>query len=149
MDWVGSVIGTLTDERYRITEPRKHLLRRVAAYRTPFTAEQLYADTRGADGSVGRATVYRTLELLSETGWLSRIHREDGEHAYVAASSRHQHHLVCKACGDVVPFEGCDLDALLGGLADRLGFRIEGHWLEAFGQCHRCQRAAQPSLHGS
>jgi Fur family ferric uptake transcriptional regulator len=146
MGWIDGVIDTLAEERHRITEPRRNLLQMVAGYRSPFTAEQLYADVRDAHPSIGRATVYRTLDLLHARGWLSRVHREDGEHAYVLADSGHQHYLVCKGCGEVTAFEGCDLDALLGGLASRLGFEIEGHWLEAFGRCRRCRRASgQPA----
>lgn len=146
MDWVDGVTAMLSEERHRITEPRKSLLHRIVRYRQPFTAEQLYTDVRESDKSIGRATVYRMLDLLASNGWLARVHREDSEHAYVISSSRHQHHLVCKGCGDVIAFEGCDLDAVLGGLAQRLGFRVEGHWLEAFGRCHRCQLSAKPSV---
>ncbi len=139
MDWADGVIAMLSEQGHRITEPRKNLLRRITAYKHPFTAEQLYADERQSDQSVGRATVYRMLDLLHSAGWLARVHRDDSDHAYVISHSRHQHHLVCSSCGDVVAFEGCDLDAVLGGLAQRLGFKVEGHWLEAFGSCRRCQ----------
>jgi Fur family transcriptional regulator, ferric uptake regulator len=140
MDWVDSVVDELSNERHRITEPRKDLLRRIAAYSRPFTAEQVYADTQDAGKTIGRATVYRTLELLLSRRWLARIHREDGEHAYVVTDGGHEHHLVCTICGTAIAFEGCDFDAMLGGLAQRLGFQIEGHWVEAFGRCQRCQR---------
>jgi len=145
MNWIEGVIGTLSKERHRITRPRSNLLHIIAGYRSPFTAEQLYADVQGKHPSIGRATVYRTLDLLHSRGWLARVHRDDGEHAYVVADSRHQHYLVCKACGDVTAFEGCDVDSLLGGLARRLGFEIEGHWLEAFGRCRRCSHTSTPA----
>ena len=84
--------------------------------------------------------MYRTLELLHKNQWLGLVHRSEGEHGYVVAEPGHQHHLVCRSCGNVIAFQGCDLEALLGGLAERLNFRIEGHWLEAFGVCQMCQR---------
>lgn len=52
MDWVGSVVDELSKDRYWITEPRRDLLQRIAGYSRPFTAEQVYADVRGA----GRST---------------------------------------------------------------------------------------------
>lgn len=142
VDWVESVLCTLSEERHRITGPRKSLLRCIVGYTQPFTAEQVYADMHDSGIPVGRATVYRTLELLHSRHWLARIHREDSEHAYVVTDGGHQHHLVCTGCGAVTAFEGCDLNALLGGLTHRLGFQVEGHWLEAFGRCQRCQRTA-------
>ncbi len=140
MSWTDDIITTLSLERHRITEPRKSLLRRIANYPRPFTAEQLFADVQAAGEPIGRATVYRTLELLLSRRWLARIHRDDGEHAYVITDGGHEHHLVCTSCGSAIAFEGCDVHALLGGLAQRLGFQIEGHWLEAFGRCQHCQR---------
>ncbi len=112
---------------------------RILRRSTAFTAEELVAELQAA--AVGRATVYRTLELLHAHQWLHLVHRPEGEHGYVVGEPGHHHHLVCRACGSVIAFEGCALDTLLGGLAERLGFRIEGHWLEAFGVCRSCQRA--------
>ena len=146
MHWVDTVVGELSAEGHRITEPRKNLLRRIVGYTRPFTAEELYTGVQQAGEPIGRATVYRTLELLLSRRWLARIHRDDGEHAYVVTDGGHQHHLVCTGCGSVIAFEGCDVDALLGGLAQRLGFQIDGHWLEAFGQCQRCQRTGERVL---
>jgi Fe2+ or Zn2+ uptake regulation protein len=144
---VETVVRDLTEERYRITASRRSLLRRIAAYTRPFTAEQLYADIRAGGEPGGRATVYRTLDLLLAHHWLLRVHGEEGDHAYVVTDGGHQHPLVCSSCGLVIAFEGCDLNALLGGLADRLGFKVEGHWLEAFGKCRACQRtSAGPPL---
>lgn len=125
-----------------MTGPRRTILDQILRYTAPFTAEELLADLQKADGQVGRATVYRTLELLHHYEWLSLVHRPEGEHGYVVAEPGHQHHLVCRRCGNVVAFQGCELETLLGGLAERLNFRIEGHWLEAFGVCQRCQRLA-------
>lgn len=142
MDWANEIVKELSAEGHRITEPRKSLLRRIAKYTQPFSAEQLYADVQQSNDAIGRATVYRTLDLLLSRHWLARIHRDDGEHAYVIAAGAHEHHLVCTRCGSVTSFEGCDIDGLIGGLAQRLGFQIEGHWLEAFGQCQRCRRVS-------
>lgn len=145
MDWVNTVVNELSAEGHRITEPRKKLLRRLTGYTQPFSAEQVYADVQKDAEAIGRATVYRTLELLLARHWLARIHRDDGEHSYVLSDGGHEHHLVCTNCGSVTAFEGCDLDVLIGGLAQRLGFQIEGHWLEAFGRCQRCQRTVGAS----
>lgn len=120
-------------------------MRRLTGYTQPFSAEQVYADVQTDAETIGRATVYRTLDLLLARSWLARVHRDDGEHSYVLSDGGHEHHLVCTTCGSVTVFEGCDVEALIGGLAQRLGFLIEGHWLEAFGRCQRCQRTAGQS----
>ncbi len=138
--WAEQVVEHLAEEGHRVTEPRRCILQHILRYTAPFTAEELLADLQAAKVPVGRATVYRTLELLQGYQWLSLVHRPEGEHGYVVTEPGHRHHLVCRNCGTVIAFEGCDMEAILGGLAQRLNFRIEGHWLEAFGICQVCQR---------
>ncbi len=146
MPWVEQVLAHLSAGGHRVTEPRRIILERITRYAQPFSAEQLFKDLGGASGSIGRATIYRTIDLLLEDGWLARVHwsplkeAASGEHAYVPVARGHQHHMVCKHCGLVVAFEGCDIDEILGGLARRLNFRVEGHWLEVYGLCQICQR---------
>ena len=82
--------------------------------------------------------MYRTLEVLTATHWVARIHRDDGEHAYLPAQP-HKHQLVCTNCGKTLLFDTCDLDGALMELGQRTGFLIEGHSLEAFGICANCQ----------
>jgi Fur family ferric uptake transcriptional regulator len=147
MPWVEKVLTHLSDGGHRVTEPRRAILDRIAQYQQPFSAEQLFRDVNGDNGAIGRATVYRTVELLHDGHWLARVHwnaAHDGEiadeHAYVPVEQGHQHHLICKRCGSVVAFEGCDIDGILGGLARRLNFRVDDHWLEVYGLCQVCQR---------
>jgi Fur family ferric uptake transcriptional regulator len=147
MTWVEKVLSHLSDQGHRVTSPRRAILERIAQYNHPFSAEQLFKDVGGESGPIGRATVYRTVDLLHDDHWLARVHwsasRETAttdEHAYVPIEQGHQHHLVCKNCGVVIAFHGCDIDGLLGGLAQRLNFRVDDHWLEIYGLCQVCQR---------
>jgi Fur family transcriptional regulator, ferric uptake regulator len=145
MAWVENVLAYLSDKGHRVTEPRRAILDRIVGYAQPFSAEQLFKDLGGDSGPIGRATVYRTIDLLLGEHWLARVHWNPSkeaadDHAYVPVEQGHKHHLVCTNCGSVAAFEGCDLDGLLGGLARRLNFRVDGHWLEIYGLCQVCQR---------
>lgn len=139
LGWTDRVVQHLGEQGHRMTGPRRQILERILGYTIPFTAEELVAELQATGVHVGRATVYRTLELLQTQQWLRLVHRVGGEHGYVVGEPGHQHHLVCRSCGAVITFEGCDLQHMLSGLAERLHFRIEGHWLEAFGMCRNCQ----------
>lgn len=149
MVWAERVLEALSAKGHRVTAPRRAILDQIASYVQPFSAEQLWQDLNETSihGTIGRATIYRTVELLIDENWLARVHWSrsketiaDGDHSYVVVEPGHQHHLVCKNCGTVVAFQGCDIDHLLGGLARRLNFRVDGHWLEAYGLCQSCQR---------
>ncbi len=134
MSWVENILAHLSQQGHRVTEPRRAILERIVRYSQPFTTEQLFKDLGGEQSSIGRATVYRTVDLLLADRWLARVHWS------VPVEQGHQHHMVCKHCGAVAAFEGCDIDAILGGLARRLNFRVDGHWLEIYGLCQTCQR---------
>ncbi|MBA3470486.1 MAG: transcriptional repressor [Herpetosiphonaceae bacterium] len=143
MTWANDVLYALSKDGLRVTEPRRTIVEHIVLRAGPFTAEQLVGELP----EVGRATIYRTLEVLSTGHWLARIHHDEGEHAYIPAAP-HKHQLVCTRCGTAVTFDTCDLDGLMAQLSQRTGFAIEGHALEAFGVCQQCQpaRPAGPQL---
>lgn len=132
----------LVQHGYRLTKPRAAVVDRVLTYRQPFTAEQLVADMGAVGGSIGRATIYRTLEILAAIDVLSRIIQPDGRPAYVCDSTGHRHHIVCSTCGTAVAFTFCPLDELVPALARDTSFQIHDHLLEVFGVCPSCQIVA-------
>lgn len=134
MAWENDVLRSLNEQGCRMTGPRRLIVRTIASRREPFTAEQLVAELP----DVGRATIYRTLDMLAASHWLARIHHDEGDHAYLPAHP-HQHQLVCTRCGTAVAFNTCDLDGILSQLGKSTGFVIQGHALEAFGLCGQCQ----------
>src|SRR6266536_3854287 len=139
MTWVESVLTHLSNQGHRVTEPRRAILERIVRYTQPFGAEQLYQDLGGESGPIGRATVYRTVDLLLADHWLARVHWSPGkettsdDHAYVPVEQGHQHQLVCRTCGSVATFEGCEIAALLGGPARLRDFHGAADWLEVAG----------------
>lgn len=144
--WVKAVRSSWQAAGYRMTEPRERVLRSIARYTTPFSAEELYEALKLGEAPPGRATVYRTLEQLHSAGWLARIHPQAGEMGYIPSLPGHLHHLVCTCCGAVIAFEGCALGDLLERLSLQTSFAIEGHLLQLYGRCAACQaRSAQDS----
>lgn len=137
---IDHLLAHLAARGYRMTSPRRQIVAMLAA-RGSMTAQELYDALRRAGSGVGRATVFRTLELLSQLGAVERVHLPDGCHTYVLTRPGHHHHLVCSDCGTVLEFSDCQLDGLLAGLAERTAFRIDSHWLEVFGLCRDCQTA--------
>lgn len=129
----------LSQAGYRITQPRQAVIRALledAGYSSPAMVHQ---GARRHCPTVGLVTVYRTLDLLSELGFVRRIHAEDGCHGYAIANHGHHHHLICRKCGAVIEFEGCDLSPFLARVSQDTGYLIEDHLLELVGVCIRCQ----------
>ena len=124
----------IEDRGYRSTAPRRALIRTVEARDWHFTAEELRKDLP----MMGRATVYRCLNLLVETGILCRVLLEDGSLHYQLSHRGHHHHLICTECGLSQDLLGCDIEGLLEEKATQHNFQPQGHRLEVYGRCHNC-----------
>jgi len=109
-------------------------------YFKQITAEQLVTELQPRD--VSRATIYRTLDLLVELGFIQRIPLAEGCHSYAGAARVHGHHLVCSLCGRAEEFADCDLDPMMNALQAKTGFTIDIHMLELVGRCPQCQASA-------
>lgn len=123
----------------RATAPRHAIADLISRRTGHFTAADLIADARSGNIRIGRATVFRTLDLLNAQGALERIDLPSGEHAYVAcAPEQHHHHVVCRNCGRSVEVGDAGLQSVVGEIARRSGFRIDSHRLELYGLCPEC-----------
>lgn len=124
---------------YRVTAPRRVVAQLVADQAGHFSAADLVTAARARRLGVGRATIFRTLDVLGELDLVERIDLPSGEHAYVACEPSHHHHIVCSRCGRSQDVDDAGLRAVVGDLARRTGFRIDAHRLELFGLCPGCQ----------
>src|SRR3954451_8427767 len=125
----------------RLTGPRRKVVDLIAARDGHFTAADLVADVRERRLGIGRATVFRALDVLTELGVVERLDLPSGEHAYVACEPTHHHHVVCSGCGRAVDVEDAGLGSVVNAVEARTGYRIDRHRLELFGLCPACRAA--------
>lgn len=120
----------------RLTTQREIIARKVFSHTEHFDAESLCQDVRGEDRSVSRATVYRTINLLVESGMVEEQDFGKGYKTYEQVTSQpHHEHLVCTVTGKVIEFEDEELNKLLQRVALRHNFQMTGHSLRIFGVC--------------
>ena len=124
----------IEDRGYRSTAPRQALVRMVSGIDRHFTADELGNKLP----QVGRATVFRCLNLLMEAGILCRVALEDGSLHYQLSHRGHHHHLICTECGSSEDLLGCDIEGKLNERVALHHFQMEGHRLEVYGRCRRC-----------
>jgi Fur family ferric uptake transcriptional regulator len=135
------IVAALDRAGYRLTEPRRSLAALIAEQDGHFTAAELVTAARAAHSGVGRATVFRTLELLEGIGAVERLDLPNGEHAYVGCEPAHHHHVVCSRCGRATEIDDSGLRSVVQDVARQTGFRVDDHRLELFGICPDCQVA--------
>jgi Fur family ferric uptake transcriptional regulator len=133
------IAGILRKNGNKLTHQRHLVLKVMAASHDHLTPEDIYEKLRLEDPRIGRVTVYRTLDLLSNLNLVCKVHSEGGCRSYMMRRPiEHHHHLVCSGCGKVVDFTNCSLDETEKTLAEKSGFTIKGHLLEFYGLCQNC-----------
>lgn len=126
---------------YKITPPRLAVLEVIQAKGEHLNPNEILELAQDICPGMGRATVYRTLELLTQLGIVRPIYVGESGPTYIRADGNH-HHLVCSQCGRVVDFDRCVADEMTEELATRFGFEITSHLLEFYGVCPQCRKAA-------
>lgn len=109
------------------------------------TAEEIYDCVKEEHADIGLATVYRTVQLMSELNVIDRFRLDDGYVRYEigkmeAEKTHHHHHLVCLNCGTVFAFEDDMLESLEGKIQESMGFSVVDHEVKLFGYCEGCQK---------
>ena len=107
------------------------------------SAEDVHDILRTEKAEIGLATVYRTLELLSDLGILQKMEFGDGCSRYEVNDTdptrHHHHHLICTKCGKVEEFDEDLLETLEADIERKTGFRTLDHQVKFFGICKECQ----------
>jgi len=91
------------------------------------------------DSSIGRASVFRTLDLLTSLSIIRPTYMNSSmTPTYVLMPDGHHHHIVCTNCNRIIEFENCGLGAIAAELEERLHVKLTGHLLEFYGLCDKC-----------
>ncbi|WP_420644653.1 Fur family transcriptional regulator [Candidatus Leptofilum sp.] len=129
----------LKQKGYRLTSSRQKIVQALLDCGGHITADGLLEVIHQTDITVGRMTVYRTLELLSELGLIRPVYQGTGAAHYILLDGGHHHHLICSGCDAVFEFDECGLQEVGKLLAERFNFAVEGHLVEFYGRCQNCQ----------
>jgi len=125
-------------EGKRNTVQRQLILDAVKTLNTHATAEQVVEYLARTHPSIGRATVYRNLSLMSESGDLLRIGSFYGSTHY--DHNLHEHfHFVCSKCKQIIDVDG-DISDVLGKFKDMRGFDIDSCSVSFGGLCWECKQ---------
>lgn len=131
------IVERLRAAGYKITPPRLAVLEVIEQKGEHLNPNEILEQAKAIHPALGRATVYRTLELLTQLGIVRPIYVGETGPTYIRADGNH-HHIVCSQCGRVVDFEQCVADQMTHDLAERFNFRITSHLLEFYGVCGDC-----------
>jgi Fur family ferric uptake transcriptional regulator len=140
-DWRAHTLATLAQAGFRRGGARTAIVELLAAQDCALTAQEIDDRLRAEGRSVGRASVYRILELLTERRLVQRIDVGQGVARYepLLPSGAHHHHLVCDTCGQIAPFEDASLEQAIERVARRVSFSVGDHEVVLHGVCGGCR----------
>jgi Fur family ferric uptake transcriptional regulator len=112
------------------------------------SAKDVYLELQREFPDIGLTTVYRTLDLLTRAGIVTKINSGDGQYRYelsAGGEKGHHHHLICISCGKILDYKDFEAEELElikkteAVLAKKFGFEISGHNIEFLGRCEICR----------
>lgn len=132
-----NVLDELKKNGYRLTKPRRELLKVLKEY--PLTVQEIYSSLQKRKINMDLTSVYRSLELFVEMGVVHVIQLgEDKKRYELVDSENHHHHLVCNSCGIIENITFNEKN-LLKEVTAKSVFKIDHHHMEFFGHCKNCQ----------
>jgi Fur family transcriptional regulator, ferric uptake regulator len=133
------MIAALDTQGFRLTAPRQAVVDVLAEGHQHLSHAEILERAREKHPDISRATVYRTLELLTELGIVHPTFLGDANQRFVIPVGGHHHHLICNRCGDVTDVNECHFGNALSTVSQQTGFAVESHLIELYGLCANCQ----------
>lgn len=128
--------------KIRLTAQRKAIIDAAFATDKHFTAEELTEWARHQDQSVSRATVYRTLPLLTASGLVREMDFGKDHKFYDPNYDNHpnHNHIICKDCNKIIEFESDKIGEMEEEISRELGFVIQSHRVQIIATCEQFRR---------
>ncbi|MEX0906729.1 MAG: Fur family transcriptional regulator [Gemmatimonadota bacterium] len=133
----------LREQGLSVTQQREAVAEVVFTSSQHLSVEEIEQQLRQGGERIGKATVYRTLEMLVKSGLVQ-------EHDFGEGFKRYEHlfgqkpmreHLICTECGKVADIHSADLVRVQEDAARKQGFLPSRYRLQIYGLCAGCQAA--------
>ncbi len=139
MSWAETAARRLDEAGYRSGAARREVINLLATESCAVTALEI---DRRLD-SVGRASVYRTLDQLDRLRLVQRVQIGGDAAGYERVDpDQHHHHLVCEQCGRLAPFADRSLERAIEAVSRAADFEVAAHDVVLRGRCPDCKTAA-------
>ena len=129
----------LRSRGFRLTPQRHAIMHILKASGKHLSPAEVYEQAHQSVPGITEATVYRTLDFLTENGVVQPVLNEN-RHLVYEISDHHHHHLICSTCRAQVDIDPKPLQKAIAGLESQTGFRINAGHITFFGLCPACKK---------
>lgn len=125
------------EKKLNWTEAREKILETIVLEARHFTALDLLEYLRRRHPEIGKATVYRNLSILVDSGVLQKGPMDfEGQNLYELADDDHHDHIVCLDCRGIFEFHDESIEARQEKIANDMRFTLQGHRHVVFATCN-------------
>jgi len=132
---------TLKRKGVRLTPQRRLVLDIVHEKPGHITADEILNYVQSKTPGVNKSTIYRTLDMLEETGCVVKSEAA-GRFIYHHAEEGHHHHLVCRHCDRNIDCDEDVLHSVERDLLKKYGFAADMQHMVIKGLCRDCREAS-------
>jgi Fur family ferric uptake transcriptional regulator len=131
----------LREQGLPVTQQREAVAEVVFSSSAHLSVDDIEQQLRRTGERIGKATIYRTLDLLVKSHLAEEHDFGEGFKRYEHRLSRQpvHEHLICLECGKVTEFRSAEVQDVETRVSAEYGFRPTKHRLEIYGLCSDCQ----------
>jgi Fur family ferric uptake transcriptional regulator len=135
-----SCLETLKEKGLKLTPQRRLIVDIIHDAESHLAAEDIIASVQKKMPGVNKSTIYRTLDILEQTGCV--VKSESGDHfIYHHSEEGHHHHLICRKCGKTIECSENIFLPVEKSLAKEYGFRTSFKHIVINGLCTACKNS--------
>lgn len=127
----------------KFTRERQQIFQAIVDFDKPFDVDGLLFHLKQHQLKTSKATIYRAIQLLLESGLLRTISLSptDTRSALYSLCGKYRayDHLICTGCGKVTDVEKQQICHSCRSITEERGYRLESHSLRIFALCPECQ----------
>lgn len=133
------MVDRLKENEYRITPQRYAILKILAHSNDHPSVESIYEQLLPEYPTMSPATVYKTINLLKQTGEVLELEFSEMSNRYDGKKPYPHPHIICTSCGSIVDPPMVEVEELKKRMMKETGFSIQSHRLDFYGLCPKCQ----------
>ena len=138
--WMQEFSHFIAKNGLRQSSQREQVARIFFGTKDHIAIEELYKKVQSLNSKIGIATVYRTLNLLVESGLAQKRNFETGAITNEPTREKHHDHLICTQCHEVIEFHHERIEELQEEIAKRYKYQLESHKLDLYCLCQKCSK---------
>ena len=145
---IGFFRNLFKEKKLSMSHPRLLIYQELSNALTPLSPLEIYQNLLTKKKKIGLTSIYRSLELFESLGFVFKIVNGPNVKYKLCELENHHHHIVCKACGNVVELNFCDISDWSEKVTESTGYQVVDHQLNFYGFCKSCKPIQRPQSAG-